>query len=224
MMWQLTRALLLVAVVPALVVGGCATIPTEVVQLSYTVGQDIDAVHSSYRALIRMHFDGLRTQTTIFLETRWMPTYLGEFIKSGELVEMARNPDPVKAYEGVLAWAEVAVEELEKKKRELLTPIDQDEKTLLALVDEAFARLIRANATITAHLNSIRKVQEVQDEALKALKFSDLRDEINRRLVEASEKADTALTKMKGEDMKTMVEELSEKKKELLDGNKGRLK
>jgi predicted nucleic acid-binding Zn-ribbon protein len=86
-------------------------------------------------------------------------------------------------------------------------------------VDESFARLIRANATITAHLNSIRTVQEVQDEALRSLKLADLRDEINKRLVEASEKAEFALTKVEG--VTTKVDELSTKKKELLEKRKG---
>ncbi len=203
----------------SLSVAACATVPKEVVQLSYTVGQDIEAVHSSYKALIRTHFDGIRMQTTTFLETRWTPVYLADFIKNGDLVAMAKDPDPVKAFEGVSAWAEVAVEEIENKKKELLTPIDQDEHTLLANVDEAFARIIRANATITAHLNSIRKVQEVQDEVLKSLKLADLKGEINNRLIEASRKADAALSKLEG--VKGKVDALKEKKKELLDKRKG---
>lgn len=197
---------------------GCATVPKEVVELSYVIGQDIDAIHASHRELIRKHFEALRVQTTIFLETRWVPAYLAGFIKNGELVTMAKDPDPVKAYEGVSAWVEVAVEEIEKKKKELLSPIDRDEKALLATVDESFARLSKANTTITAHLNSIRKVQEVQNEALKSLKLADLRGEINKRLIEASERAETALTKVEG--VKFKVEELNEKKKELLQKNR----
>ncbi|HEY3489820.1 MAG TPA: hypothetical protein VGK27_06840 [Candidatus Deferrimicrobiaceae bacterium] len=200
-------------------IAGCATVPKEVVQLSYTVGQDIEAVHVSYKALIREHFDSLRTQTTTYIDTRWTPAYLGDFIKSGDLVAMAKDPDPLKAFEGVSTWAEVAIEDIEKKKKELLTPIEQDERALQASVDDAFARLIRANATITAHLNSIRKVQEVQDETLKSLKLADLRDEVNQKLIDASRKAETALTKLEG--VKSKVNDLSNKKKELLEKTKG---
>jgi hypothetical protein len=150
--------------------------------------------------------------------------YAGQKDKAAVTVQwlslpVAKDPDPVNAYEGVSTWVEVAIGEVEKKKRELLIPIDQDEKALMASVDESFARLIRANATITAHLNSIRTVQEVQDEALRSLKLADLRDEINKRLVEASEKAEFALTKVEG--VKTKVDELSTKKKELLEKRKG---
>ena len=42
---------------------GCATIPKETVELSYAIGQDLDAVHASYTNLIHKHFDNLRNQT-----------------------------------------------------------------------------------------------------------------------------------------------------------------
>jgi hypothetical protein len=67
---------------------------------------------------------------------------------------------------------------------------------LAASVDEAFARLVRANAIITAHLNSLRKVQEVQDEALQRLKLKDMRDKINQHLISASESAADAIKKI----------------------------
>src|ERR1700690_3462292 len=79
----------------------CSTVPKEVVELSYTVGQDTEAIHESYRTLIQTHFDDLRAQALSFLKSRWMPAYLGDFIKSGDLVALAKEPDPVKAYQGV---------------------------------------------------------------------------------------------------------------------------
>jgi hypothetical protein len=53
-----------------------------------------------------------------------MPAYLSDFIKTGDLVAMAKDPDPVNAYESVSTWVEVASGDVEKKKRELLIPID----------------------------------------------------------------------------------------------------
>ena len=63
------------------------------------------------------------------------------------------------------------------------------EQGLLASVDSAFTQVMMANATITAHLNSLREVQEVQDEVLKALNLRDLRDRVNNALVDASNTA-----------------------------------
>jgi len=150
-----------------------------------------------HRNLIQEHFQNLREQAISFLENKWVPHYIEDFIKEGELVESAKGSDPKKVLEDVQLWAEVALEEIENKKRELIEPIDKDEKELLKLVDEAFSRLIRANATITAHLNSIRKVKKVQDEALKALELKDLRDKINNELFSASKRAEEAMEKLK---------------------------
>lgn len=180
----------------ALMVMGCASVPKEVVELSYVVGQDLKELHQSYRALVRTHFDGLRSQTDQFLQTRWTPLWLKEFIADGELIEKAKGSDPVQVLEDVQLWTEVAIEEIQDKRRELIEPIDRDERDLLSSVDEAFARVTVANSTVTAHLNSLRQVQEVQDQALQALRLGDLRTGITEALVRASEKSKEALEKL----------------------------
>ncbi len=207
-----------VLIVIAFGIGGCATVPKEVVELSYTVGEDLEAVHTSYTALIQRHFDNLRTQATTVLETRWVPAFLADFIQRGELIQSVQGPDPKMVLEDVRDWAEVAIETIEEKRKELIDPINKDEEALLASVNEAFARLIRANAAITAHLNSLRKVQEVQDETLQALNLKDLRDKINTGLISASEKAQIAIEKLK--EAEGSLDKVKEKGKQL----KGRIK
>jgi|SRR3990172_3975200 len=188
--------LMMIAVSSITALFSCASVPKEAVELSYIVGEDIEAVHLSYRALISQHFQNLRTQANQFLDQQWTPIFLKEFIENGELKEYCQDRDPVKAFDGVSLWVESAIAEIGKMRKGLLDPIDRDEKMLIASVDEAFARLVRANAIITAHLNSLRKVQEVQDEALKSLKLKDMRDKINQQLISASEKAADAIQKM----------------------------
>lgn len=95
-----------------------------------------------------------------FLNERWNPTYLKDFIESGELVARAQKPDPAQVLTEVGVWVEVALEEIEEKKRILIDPINRDEADLIEAVDEAFDRMVSVNAAITAHLNSLRRVQE----------------------------------------------------------------
>jgi hypothetical protein len=198
---------------------GCATIPKETVELSYAIGQDLDAVHASYTNLIHKHFDNLRNQTNDFLDKKWTPTYLNKFIKKGNLISLAQDPDPVKAFDGVSTWAEIAIKAIENKKKELISPINDDEQNILKSVDDAFARIMRANAAITAQLNSIRKVQEVQDDALKALNIKDLRDQINSQLISASNKAVSAMDQVaKAENA---IPDIDAKKQEIINKIKG---
>jgi hypothetical protein len=114
---------------------------------------------------------------------------------------------------------EAAILVIEAKKKELMDPINNDEKALLLAVDEAFARTMRANATITAHLNSLRKVQEVQDEALKAMELKELRDQINQGLILSSEHAKDALEELKKAE--GLIDQADEKKNTLLKKMRG---
>jgi hypothetical protein len=125
----------------------------------------------------------------------------------------------VKAFDGVNTWVEIAIKTIEQKKKELISPINDDEQNVLKSVDDAFARITRANATITAQLNSMRKVQEVQDNALKALSIKDLRDQINNQLISASNKAGSAIEQVAKAEK--IIMDVDEKKQETIKKIKG---
>ena len=170
------------------------------------MGQNLAAVHESDRELIKQHFANIRQQRLDWLDDEWIPKFLGKFLVKGRLVDVATgktvfdrdaakfvDPTPgrekAQLLDSVQAWTEEAMIQIDKKRKEIVEPVDNDEKELLASVDEAFARLFRGNAAITAHLNSLRKVQGAQDDILKALDLKDLRQQINEQLAKASDKA-----------------------------------
>lgn len=167
-------------------VTGCASTPREVVELSYVMGADLDAVQASHEALIRLHFTDLRGRVDDFLVTQWQPAYLRGFIAEGDLIGLATAGDPTAALEGVADWAQVAVEEIQAKRAELVAPLDAQEQELLATVGAAFHRLRTANATITAHLGSLRDVDAARDAELARLGLGDLRGAVTEGLAEAS--------------------------------------
>jgi hypothetical protein len=165
---------------------GCASVPREVVELSYVLGADLTEVQRSHEALIRLHFDDLRRQTDDFLVNRWQPTYLRNFIADGGLVDLATDPDPNEVLAGVQDWAEIALEEIHAKRSELLDPLDAQEQELLEATGAAFARMRTANATITAHLGSIRQVEAAGDAELARLGLGDLRRQLDEGLAKAA--------------------------------------
>ena len=197
-----------------LLLQACSTVPKEVVELSYVMSNDIRAVHKSYVDLINKNYDYFRKDRLDYLNNEWKPLFIERFVKKGRLVDIARGqvvwsperrdftqPPQMGKEEALLSsiafWSNAAITQLEKKRHELLDPLDKDEEELIATVNDAFDRLYRANAVITAHLNSLREVQEVQDDALKALDLKDIRDRINDLIINASEKAKTGLEKIK---------------------------
>ena len=176
----------LTALAILLSLAACATVPREVVELSHVMGADLDEVQRSHEALIRLHFADLRRRTDDFLVTQWQPAYLREFITEGNLTGLATDPDPAVVLDGVSVWAEVALEEIQAKRALLIAPPDAQELELLDAVGDAFHRLRTGNATITAHLSSIRDVEAAQDSELARLGMGDLRRQLTEGLAEAA--------------------------------------
>jgi hypothetical protein len=164
---------------------GCATVPKESVQLSYTVGQDLEALHGSYKLLINRYFDSLRWQVNKAIDEVFIPAFINDYVKTGGLIEHAQN----QRADLVEAWARLAVEKIDQERQSRLAPLNEAERDLMQTVDEAFDRAVRANATVTAHLNSITEVQEVHEEILEALNLGNLRREITDALVQVSDTA-----------------------------------
>jgi hypothetical protein len=174
------------------------------------MGQDISAVHASYKLMVHSHFEALRAQRLRYLNGEWAPRYVAAWVEDGRLVDVANGkvvwspekgdfvaPDPATAQANLLQtirfWAQAAINEIQTKSLALLSPLDMAEDSLTVAVDDAFNQLYRANSVITAHLNSLREVQEVQDDALAALRVKALRDKIDSAIVQASDKAQEAL-------------------------------
>ena len=178
-------------------ISACASVPREVVDLSQALATDLTEVQRSHEALIRLHFADLRQRTDDFLTHQWQPAYLRHFIEEGGLVELAKDPDPTEVLTGVQDWAEVAVEEIEAKRRELLAPLDAQESELLEATGAAFTRMRTANATITAHLGSIRQVEAARDSELQRLGLGDLRKQLDEGLAKAAATVEEGIRRTK---------------------------
>lgn len=174
-----------VLIAASFTVTGCATVPRESVDLSYTLGQDLESVHQSYRELITRYFEALRAQVNDSIDQVFIPTYINGFVISGKLIQDAQN----QRADLVEAWARIAVKRIDRERRERLQPLNNAEQELLASVNEAFDKVMRANATITAQLNSVVKTQQAQDEMLESVKLKGLREKISGALADASAKA-----------------------------------
>lgn len=200
---------------------GCATMttPKEVVELSQAVGENLESVHKSYKELVLERYELLRAERLAYLNNSWTPAFLSEWTEKGKLVEVATGkavwsseerrfiePSGVVSNELKLKiidqWAKQAIFKIENKKKVLITPLENDEKELLNSIDNVFNQLYRANAAITAHLNSTRKVEEVQSQLLESLKVKDFQTKITKLIVEGSEKAAKSFEEIKKLDQK----------------------
>jgi len=164
---------------------GCASVPKEAVTLSYRVGDDIQQLQSGYRETVRLAFDQMRENGMNVIDNVWTPAFLSDFIVRGKLIESAQHEEFKTQL--VEAWARLAIGKIEAKRKEFLDPLQKKEDELLAEIDAAFDQVISANATVTAHLNSVVKVKGFQDQLLERAGLKDIRDSINSLIVSASE-------------------------------------
>lgn len=172
-----------------ILVNGCGGhVPREVLDLSNTVGEDLKALHLSYRQLIIVHFNSLRQQIDSFMETRWVPVFIKDFIQRGNLVQMVQSPEPAQRETDVTDWFLAAMDAVKQKRNQLIKPIDEEEKKLLEMVDSSFNLLDQANAKIHSHLESLSKVGEPGEGTLNIHDLKGLREKINLGLSAATEK------------------------------------
>lgn len=215
---------------------GCASVPKEVVELSYRTGEDLTALHESYDKLISMFFEKMRDERIAYLNDTWYPRFLENWMEIGQIVSIAKgevvwsdekeefipippNTDPKEVLRNLQDWVDYALYAYDVKEEALLKPLNEEESALRRDVQMAFLRIMRANAVITAHLNSIRKVKEVQNEALEALYLKDLRNRLNNTLINISDKAAKELNKIQridksvdnlDEQIKSLIEEIDQ--------------
>jgi hypothetical protein len=166
------RLMCFLAPVPLLAGLGCLRAPREAAELSRRSGNDLTALHGSYRALVRAHFATLRRERLDYVETTWTPRFLEHWVREGRLTDIARGnlvwsedrrafvpPLPRDADAQLLAsagsWSRAAIRAITRKQADLVAPLDAQEAQLTGWVDEAFDRLGQANAALTAQLASL---------------------------------------------------------------------
>lgn len=167
---------------------GCAEVPKEAVTLSVTVGSDLEELRRSHLAAVTTLFDRTKRDVNRFIDTVYKPALIKRFFEQ----PLMGNQDPIAILRAelarddagdTLAIMEIIVEEvtdqIEEKRQELLAPIEEQERATLTAVNDAYANVLAGHAVVTAHLSSVRQVQEAQDQFLGDIGLADLRGRIN---------------------------------------------
>ncbi|WP_174715159.1 hypothetical protein [Vibrio penaeicida] len=132
----------------SLLLSACsASIPKEVVELSYKVDKDMTHVEQANVDLVRLHIAVLKKQREDYLYNEWGPALLEDWIVEGMLIEMAQGkvvydnqvedfvavdkPNRLAQLNGVKEWALVATDEIEAKRRELIVPLEKAESVMV---------------------------------------------------------------------------------------------
>ncbi|WP_210443479.1 hypothetical protein [Vibrio crassostreae] len=186
---------------------GCtAKLPAEVVTLSSSMEQQILSLQKSQITLIQSYFHMVRQQREVWIQTVWLQEYLKTFIKTGMLEETVKGQvvwdnhnkrftppkapyQDVQKFDTLMVWTEQVQKQLAKKREELLAPLNIQEQELIAKVNASYAQLLANNVTITAHLVSIKDVEDVQSRLLNDAGLDRLNEDITTTFNKISEES-----------------------------------
>lgn len=193
----------------------CAQVPKESVELSTTVGRDIAAAHQSHRNLAHALFDRMKQDVNRFVDDVYAPFQIQYILSKQKERQQAgdennlfsvqekalRNPKDAQAQKDLIlvmqAIVEAIHEDVEDYRQTRLGPILQQEREVIAEIDRVYDQIERGNAIVTAHLASVVKVHEVQDELLQKADLEGLRQKIGVTLSNTSTRLATFVDKAK---------------------------
>ncbi|WP_243336841.1 hypothetical protein [Anaeromyxobacter soli] len=189
------RSRVVFGAVAALVVG-CASVPQQAVDLSVTAGRDLDAVHRAHIALLDSYFDRMESDVNAFVDSEYRTYSIERNMKDFKLVDKIRDPSTAGEGLDALDVMEVFVEEIvadvEAFRASLLGPVRAQRAEVRTAIEDAYRRIQDAQAIVTGHLASVRRVHDLQDEMLARAGLEGLRE----KFVDTTAKSADAIAKL----------------------------
>lgn len=182
---------------------GCAQVPPQSVELSATLGRDLQELQRSHRKAIDLLHDRDIERVNRYIEQVVIPTYVKTVIDSvGQRLSQdlskaiganATQADKDKVYEEMRKTVLGISSRVEKQRQDLIGPIEEARKARLQELDMAYAQMQQANSVLTAHLSSVVKVNTVQDELLEKAGLKDFRQKVGDSALTLDKQIEEAL-------------------------------
>lgn len=200
---------LFTVIVALLLVTACAKVPRETVDLSTTVGRDLEEVHRAHRAIADRYFDLIENDVNRFIDEVYGPAYVTAFAKDFKLDQKVSTivaQAPQNLLPVMTRFVDTAISVIEDKRAEVLGPLRQQRRSVITQIDDAHRQIQAAQALVTGHLASVRRVHDMQNEMLKTAGLDGMRERIDEKtaaisdrvegLIKEGEKADGKIDKI----------------------------
>ena len=154
--------------------GGCISLSKRTPELVVLLGNNISESKLSHLALIDQWGEQRRERAEQFLEYRWIPTFIDNFMDPGgepyKNLKTALKSDcrPVIADE-IKEITSAISKQIEARRKELFGVIDEQVRTLKEAVGLHYAETERMHRAITANLNSVVKGQDFEKQIRDAM-------------------------------------------------------
>jgi hypothetical protein len=183
----------------------CTSVPQEVVELSVAVEERIVATQTSHEAFVSRYFDASRARIEDFLQYRWIPEFLADFVRSAELIDRLYNVEVLDSLETARLVAELKQVPIQRAHQDevvgavnralgdsvrgdtvllfaqaALDEIEAQRRELLTPFDQ---REATALAELRANYNELMSMQKTVSEFLKSVRETkELEESVLKRL------------------------------------------
>ncbi|MEO9869493.1 hypothetical protein [Ekhidna sp.] len=214
----------------------CVKIPQESIDLSKTLGRDLGILHNSHRNSVEIIYSKIKEDINLFIDDVYAP-FIINYVVSSEMNSFKEGKESIfksltdaaqsdtkqvtdKALNDIADFQKAAYGQILIKRKELLTPVEEEEREVLQLIDNSYNNMVHANATITGYLESVKKVRTAQKEGLAMVGLENMDEQLTNRLVSMSGKINSYLDiakqiDIKSNEAKEEIEEISKKIKEV---------
>lgn len=142
--------------------GSCASVPRESVELSRDIGKGILESQRSYESMLNAYFDIKRQKVDQLIEKEYLPKYLENITLELEKAGQSKT----LTFDQMTA---VLLDVIEKRDG-MISELEKTQKLVLAKSHEHHTQLIQANSALTALLQSAVDVSEAVASAVQITK------------------------------------------------------
>ena len=198
-----------IMVVLALFMVGCASIPSEAPELSKQLGYRISAIEEAHFRLLDNFFQQKRNQIDDFIDKEWVPEFANQFFSNPVMkkawITIVIEDNDEQRLQFLLRTAPVLYQQIEKKRRELLDPLNKLEYEIKQTLKSEYSQTKAINNSLTSFLQSAADVEKNRQRYSENLGIDQykLNDWINKtdtavlNLLSQSEKAEDTLERGK---------------------------
>lgn len=154
-----------------LILGSCASVPKESVELSRELESMINSSRKAHIELIDYNTQLQLDKVENFLKEKWIPDFTSSFVNDSGILENIENaPTIEKKGAEILEFAQAALPIIEERRSEMNAVVYQMNNLVKQKVEEHYREMLYVNQALTAHLSSAAEVTDIREQ---------LRDRLN---------------------------------------------
>ena len=197
----------------------CISVPKQTVKLSSVIGTDLKVLKNSHTTMVGLFYNEIMNNMNGFIEDVYAPFIINYVLKKEldsyhnsqpsifEAIEDAATKggkaNTEKAYNDMSDFLKAARTQIEKKRNELLVPIQKQRDSIILNIKISYGNTILASSSVTSYLQSISSLKESQNEVLSVIGLKGKTEELTNTLLKMSDVTKSLLTKGKEIDIKS---------------------